>query len=367
MKRFKLAFLFCFSMLLLIPLAFTTLQEDAVSQLDNRMLAKIPVSRRLWITQGENFLRDRIGFRDDFILFYRQAMYRLFNVFEHPRYTLGSNGHLYLIDATAIEFYQSLYDSTALGQIKDKLEILHQYLKSKNKHLLFVQMPMKQNVYPEFVPSYIHKGTKPLLSAALDEALKDSGIPHIYLADVLRRYRAIAPTFHQKFDPQHYTAVGAFVAHEAIAHELQKLYPNYPIPLWSDFHQSSLKENLAMYFLHTEEEEVPVLQRISRDFDIKHLKDDLLDINISTNQNAPIKKALFLIGDSFLYDKRVYYSEQGALDYYGHAFEKVYLIPLAEVKNIYTLIERYQPDIILYETVEWMLQNHFRFNWTQPS
>ena len=102
MKRFKLAFLFCFSMLLLIPLAFTTLQEDAVSQLDNRMLAKIPVSRRLWITQGENFLRDRIGFRDDFILFYRQAMYRLFNVFEHPRYTLGSNGHLYLIDATEI-------------------------------------------------------------------------------------------------------------------------------------------------------------------------------------------------------------------------------------------------------------------------
>lgn len=366
MRRFQILFLLCFTALLLTPLAFTTLQPDAASQVDNRMLAPVPQTFEDWQSEIETVLKDRLGFREDIILFYRQAMYRLFNILEHPLFVSGKNGHLYRGDLPALDVRQSFYEDADLKRVQYNIEKLYQYLQSKGKAFLFVFMPMKQGVYPEFVPSYYTKSPKPMLSEILERKLEESGIPHIFLTNTLLQYKTNSPTYNQKYDPGHFNAIGAFVAHEAISHKLKAFYPDYPLLQWSAFEQSTRMADLSLYFLKNTKEKVPVLKRISRDFKLENLTDGILDVVISTKEHAPVKKTLFLICDSFMFYETIYASDYGALDYYGHAFEKVYLIPIIQAtlnNNIYALIDRYQPDIVLYEAAEARLLDNVHFTW----
>lgn len=55
-----------------------------------------------------------------------------------------------------------------------------------------------------------------MLGEALERALESSGIPHLFTTNVLRQYQAVAPVYNKKYDPAHFNAIGAFVAHEAI-------------------------------------------------------------------------------------------------------------------------------------------------------
>lgn len=362
MKIFKILFLFCAAALLLLPLAFTTTQERVVSPLDNRMLATIPKTIQDWRSEGENVLKDRIGFREDMVLFYRRALYRLFGILEHPLYSAGSNGQLYLSDSVSLDAYQSIYEDADLERILAKLHTLHQYLQSRGKHLLYVQMPMKQSVYPEYMPSYIQKNTRPTLSLALENALKNTDIPHIFMADVLRRYKAIEPTYYQKFDPAHYNIIGAFAAHEAIAHKLRELYPDCPIPQRNDFRRTTKMVDLTPYFLKDTKEEIPVLARISQPFEHRKMK-DIVFASYSVNKDAPVKQTLLIVGDSYMFDSRIYDKGLGAFDYYAPAFEKVYLIPTDSLQNVLALVNRFQPDVVLYEAAEFklLIKDHFRW------
>ena len=367
MKSFKTLFLFCVIVILMVPLSFSKLDSDAVARLDNRTLLPIPVSLQGWVLYGEDVLQDRIGFREDILLFYRKAIYWLFNVFDHPVYKPGKNGHLYMTSTLALEACQSLYEDADVEHIRNRLGVLHQYLQKKGIHFLFVHVPMKQNVYPEFVPAYYGKKERPIFGEALEQSLKNSGIPYLFTLDALLRQKAIAPTHNKKFDPAHFNAVGAFAVHEAIAHKMKEFYPDYPPLQRSDYRQTTETRDLKYFFLPHTQEEIPVLERISRSFEIKNINDDLIhdlpNAKVTFNPQAALKKTLLLIGDSHMYEQNIYSTDRIVLDYYAHAFEKVYLIPFKHHQDTYAILERYQPDLLLYEATEYVLLDPRHFAW----
>lgn len=367
MKKFKVLFLFCVIAILMIPFSFTTLESDAIAWLDNRALRPMPVNLQDWILYGEDFLKDHIGFREDILLFYRNAIYRLFNVFDHPVYKPGKNGHLYMTSTLALEACQSLYEDADVEHIRNRLGVLHQYLQKKGIHFLFVHVPMKQNVYPEFVPAYYGKKERPMFGEALEQSLKNSGIPCLFTLDALLRQKAIAPTHNKKFDPAHFNAVGAFAVHEAIAHKMKEFYPDYPPLQRNDYRQTTETRDLKYFFLPHTQEEIPVLERIPRSFEIKNINDDLIhdlpNAKVTFNPQAALKKTLLLIGDSHMYDQHIYSTDRMVLDYYAHAFEKVYLIPFKHHQDTYAILERYKPDLLLYEATEYVLLDPRHFAW----
>jgi len=352
----------------MVPLSFSKLDSDAVARLDNRTLLPIPVSLQGWVLYGEDVLQDRIGFREDILLFYRKAIYWLFNVFDHPMYNTGKNGHLYYNHfPTTLLSYQSLYEDADVEHIRNRLGVLHQYLQKKGIHFLFVHVPMKQNVYPEFVPAYYGKKERPIFGEALEQSLKNSGIPYLFTLDALLRQKAIAPTHNKKFDPAHFNAVGAFAVHEAIAHKMKEFYPDYPPLQRSDYRQTTETRDLKYFFLPHTQEEIPVLERISRSFEIKNINDDLIhdlpNAKVTFNPQAALKKTLLLIGDSHMYEQNIYSTDRIVLDYYAHAFEKVYFIPYKHYRDTYAILERYQPDMLLYQATEYMLLDPRHFAW----
>lgn len=157
MKAFKIMFLVCIAVMLMVPLGFTTWKPEIISKLDNRMLSKLPQAINEWRIHGEDVLRDRIGLRENRILFYRQAVCRLFHILDHPLYKNGDNGHNYYCCIMALNAYQSFYSNSDTERIVSRLDGLHQYLKSQGKPFLFVHIPLKQNLSPEFTPDSIKK------------------------------------------------------------------------------------------------------------------------------------------------------------------------------------------------------------------
>ena len=82
MKKLKIFFIVIFFILLAIPVVTFRTEENAVSEVDNRMLAANPVSA---IREGEdatqaieNYVNDRIGLRNEMIELYTVGHDKIF-------------------------------------------------------------------------------------------------------------------------------------------------------------------------------------------------------------------------------------------------------------------------------------------------
>lgn len=92
MKKLKIFFIVIFFMLLAIPVVTFRTEENAVSEVDNRMLAANPVSA---IREGEdatqaieNYVNDRIGLRNEMIELYTVGHDKIFHEMIHPSYDM---------------------------------------------------------------------------------------------------------------------------------------------------------------------------------------------------------------------------------------------------------------------------------------
>ena len=83
--------------ILLIPVLLTNRKEHAVSEVDNRELAERPSfrSEESMAVQWENYLRDRIGFRNQFLTQNQIWNARLFGYMDHPLYEFGKDKYVF--------------------------------------------------------------------------------------------------------------------------------------------------------------------------------------------------------------------------------------------------------------------------------
>ena len=100
MKKLKIFFIVIFFVLLAIPVVTFNTEENAVSEVDNRMLAANPVSA---IREGEdatqaieNYVNDRIGLRNEMIKLYTVGHDKIFHEMIHPSYVYGQDGYVFL-------------------------------------------------------------------------------------------------------------------------------------------------------------------------------------------------------------------------------------------------------------------------------
>ena len=100
MKKLKIFFIVIFFILLAIPVVTFRTEENAVSEVDNRMLAANPVSA---IREGEdatqaieNYVNDRIGLRNEMIELYTVGHDKIFHEMIHPSYVYGKDGYVFL-------------------------------------------------------------------------------------------------------------------------------------------------------------------------------------------------------------------------------------------------------------------------------
>ncbi len=361
---FKKIYALLFAALILLPLLTMNLTPEVASPLDNRMLAPYPESLRDWRLQGEDFLKDRIGFRDRMIVSYHTAMLRLFRQMEHPLFTAGENDHIFFGYEAYVEAFQSLdYTDEEIAVYVHRLDNLNEYLKSKQVSFLYVNFPDKKSVYPEYYSKTVYRQNKLTRNEAFLQALDTSDIPHLFLKDALVAAKSTQATYNQKFDPGHFNGYGAFIAHQEIAKKLDELFPGYPPLTREEVLLEDRQVNLAQYINIADSETVPTLALKDRPFEIQRGNAAKGYNYYAHNEGAPIQKTLLLFGDSYLLDADCYGPSRIAIDYYARAFRDVYLFSAATMRNIARYIDEYRADVLIYATAERVVPLSGSFLW----
>ncbi|RKJ30713.1 hypothetical protein D7X25_36755, partial [bacterium 1XD42-8] len=106
MKKKFADVLFCFlcMAILIIPMALLNVKPDQTSAIDNKRLTEWEsFSFQNNFRNGfQNYLNDRIGFREEAIDAYTVLNDKLFHVLVHPLYMYGQNGNIYYKESSYI-------------------------------------------------------------------------------------------------------------------------------------------------------------------------------------------------------------------------------------------------------------------------
>ena len=136
MKLIRIMVILVFAAIILAPVAAFHLKEDAISVIDNRALAANPFSDEASgdLTDGiENYVNDRIGFRDEMILSYTVLHDVLFGEMVHPSYSYGKAGYVFgagiTVDAPFTEYHEAF---------ADMVKQIQEYCAARNVPFLFV-------------------------------------------------------------------------------------------------------------------------------------------------------------------------------------------------------------------------------------
>lgn len=209
----------CFCAMLLVPLLTFNFQPDVVSQIDNRKLAESPFSGQGSLSASfENYVNDRIGLRDEMILAYTVLNDRLFGKMVHPNYSYGEDGYIFgagLNSPAYGEFHEAFADMA---------KKLQDYCNARDIPFLLMFDPSKAAVQTEHLPDGLYYD-RSWVDQFL-QALDDRGVRYLDTTPILREKQdAGEMVFNQKYDANHWNAMGAFYAHNEVARVMQQDFP----------------------------------------------------------------------------------------------------------------------------------------------
>ncbi|NMD37721.1 MAG: hypothetical protein GYA87_03450, partial [Christensenellaceae bacterium] len=84
------------------------------------------------------------------------------------------------------------------------------------------------------------------------------------------------------------------------------------------------------------------------------------------NENAPINKTLLIMGDSYFINSDTYHPYNACEEYYSNTFKKVIYTQNITGAEIASYFEQYNPDIVIYETAERVIDLSGVLNWQTP-
>ena len=224
MKQIRIITLILFFAVIVIPVSAFNFQEPSVSLIDNRELAANPFSDEM-LGKGDltenvgNYVNDRIGFRDDMILAYTVLNDRVFHKMVHPSYVYGKDGYVFGAGLAVNNPYTDYHEAFA-----DMVKKIQDYCDARDVPFLFVFEPAKPAVLTEYIPAgtnYDRSWVEEFLAA-----LEERGVRYIDNTILLReKTEAGEAVFNQKYDANHWNALGAYYGVNAILEELQEDIP----------------------------------------------------------------------------------------------------------------------------------------------
>ena len=156
------------------------------------------------------------GFREFFIRAYNQMQYTLYDTTTNNNVVKGKDGEYYLkmyvdeaVGKTAVDFFGSV-DSARQNASESiaKMLILIDSLKQNGTKVLFVSVPSKTALYPEFLPDRFIKDTIPYLQGLYAKLYEKENLEHV---DFLAYFKKMKATEKQRIYTQFGTHWADFV------------------------------------------------------------------------------------------------------------------------------------------------------------
>ena len=365
---------------LFIPPLTWMVQEDAkVSEVEKRPLHSFPAWQEQTSITGfsrslDSYFKDHFGFRSWLIHRYQREMSKRFGGSGVAHVSSGLGGWLFL---TGDKLLEDLQGRLRLSNREEErfwtiLEQKKAWFQQRDIAYIFMVAPNKQSVYPEFNPRFYEQSRQVsrlehLLAA---ETAKDPAL----LLDVRNRVISQKETarLYNKTDT-HWNYRGAYFAYLALMERVQEEFPNLLLekkftfaPDW----QEQLGGDLAMMIgrrrvLH---EQVPVVE--SGDFlNLRRQVSKELTGILNLRQLRPIYTKrkdtplrVLVLRDSFFNHLRPFVSESFGEVLYVWQYYDSFTLAFLDQDKLTELLNAYQPDLVIEETVERFLDRFLIVN-----
>jgi alginate O-acetyltransferase complex protein AlgJ len=234
-----------FILVLYLPLVFQLFKISGGPQLvEKRKLARKPEFRLdsifSYFKQYTPYYNDHFTFRPGLVYLNNLFKVKILGVSPTPRVLIGKNGWLFLDRQeprpSTVDYYRSmtLFTRQELEQWKNLLEQRHQWLKARGIHYLFLIVPNKNTIYPEFMPHRIRRVRKISRMDQLVGFLRShSTVPVLDIRPTLIAAKARLPVYSRT--DSHWNDYGAYMAYRGIITYISRHFSAFkgidPIPL----------------------------------------------------------------------------------------------------------------------------------------
>jgi hypothetical protein len=359
MRLFSTGFIVFFMLILIMPLVFVDLSSDRISVEENRMLANRPALAEMrnhpvqFIRQFEAWFDDSIGFRKKMI-----ALYRIIDskgrgvLYKDGQYTLiGEQGHHYFTLGWMISKFQGKWrlPDGQLPAMAKKLDRVKKYLEERSIGFTVMFCTDKESVYPEYYPKSITRGPEPIYLDTITRYLKENtGVDVFNIREALLAEKGAYLLYNKSAgDLTHYNAIGSFFAYRELMRHITMFFPEI-VPY-------TLDDINIIY----DTNEIPVIslkQKVTYKGIDSSFFDDVDLIRPFTwesaafensNSNQPV---ILFMGDSYT----------GALlTYIPQHFSKTIFIHYQNMQYFEQYINKYKPDMVVFESAERQLSEFF--------
>ena len=235
MKICRIATIIIFYSLLLLPIFTFNWKENVISEIDNRKLMNNPFGEyynlngesRDLTDDNENYIQDRIGFRDKMILGYTLLNDKLFHKMVHPTYDYGKEGYVFFKTGRNKRY----------GEYEKEFA---NYCVERGVPFVFVFNPSKTTVLSDKLREGINYDSG--WTKEFKKELDRLGVYYVDNTELLEEKTAEGEVvFNKVYNAGHWNDLGAFYGCNEVLKNLQKYFPNLHINLKEDYY---INENL---------------------------------------------------------------------------------------------------------------------------
>ena len=232
-KKWKpLIVVILFSLLLAAPLLKMDWIGGSVSSMENRVLAKFPISinqetRTISVGRGqiETWINDNIGFRDIFMKIYANLKFKILGIVTSDKVQKGRDEwYFYTLDHN-IEIASGAYpnfDEKMLSAICEQQLRIQKKLREQGIEYVLILPPSKVSVYPEKLLSGDYGLCKTPVDILADYLEEHSDLKVVRVKDALldAKQKGTEQLFFKT--DTHWTEYGAYVGYRAVINSLNQ-------------------------------------------------------------------------------------------------------------------------------------------------
>lgn len=358
MKKILIA---VFMLLLIMPsIVWGISGGEDTTNLENRKLADKPTINNIDdlfdITFNyQNYFEDHTPFKADVVRYTNYINVKLFNVIDSNDIILGKNSWLFYkgagTDVNTISDYIGLerFSSDELEEVARDCEEVSAKLEEKGIEFSIMVCPNKEHIYYDYLGGEITRVNDVSKAEQLIAYMQENtDVNVIYPIDDLLAYKSRYQVYY-KYDT-HWNLLGGFIGTRNILQNYgieEDSIDNYKV-----IDSSSISGDLAG-MLNMED-----YFDDDKYFRLDGYKDDITvseeepytEVNVYTS-NALDERTIMIVRDSF---------GEALMEYIPKNFQKVIFIYKGRFKKEY--IDEYKPDIVIYESVERLIDSLFSVN-----
>ena len=356
------------TILILIPVVLYAVigkyLDSSTADKENRVMTEMPTLANTQISEFptlfDAYMNDNLPYKNYLVTINSMADYYLFNTSSSDDVIVGDKGWLFYVghennDEDPLADYEgtNLYSIDELEIIAENMINARDFLASQGKDFVITIIPNKSRVYSEYMPDMCGDVNQECrLNQVYQYLSENTDLTIVSPYNDIVSYKEAHPEtqLYFKYDT-HWNNFGAYVAAQSISRvwgfEMPDLDTVEQVYVDSDTYDLARMINLGDYL----KEDAPIATAYSGHMARVEIQSDGMSFTGTVDQGTADARKLYIIGDSFsalLFPYLACHFNSSKSDmYYNY---------------IYSSLESYDPDVVVFECVERYLNNMLHFS-----